>query len=541
MSRSWKLASTIAAFSLLSIACTPTTPTNPSGPLVAGDVVLVGGVTVVPESVTRDFTFSYTIKNVSDHEGCVPTPLVVLRRTTPSNLVSKEEAESVCLAPGAVAEVTVKTPVLAGHWLASAQWVDADGAEGPYASPLAESPFDSVGSPVGTDAVRPSQRLLPNDELLSLGGQYRLAMQSDGNVVVYAGQRNEQVVWTTNTAGNPGAWIEMTQGGNVILHAPDSGATIWQTNSGQAGSRFVIQPDGNVVVRSAADAPVWASYSFWNALGSNQELRPDHYLSASNVGNITLHMQSDGNLVLYKNGPAVWASNTAGNPGAWLAMQSDGNLVIYSAAGPALWYTRTDGNSGSHMRLEADGNLVVYAPSGSVLWSSGTGAPPVTPGLALPWPGGSARSLGSFGLHSFDGLASPQSSLDFMGSGAITAVADGVVRTYSCSGLVTVNHGGGLYSSYYHLTSIAVTNGQSVTRGQILGQAGTNTGCGGTASGNHVHFTMYSTSATLDPFNNAHETSLVGRGFGGWVVQSNGCLRRDSDGLTRCANQQIPN
>ena len=38
---------------------------------------------------------------------------------------------------------------------------------------------------------------------------------------------------------------------------------------------------------------------------------------------------------IYKQGGiAIWNSHTQGNPGAWLAMQSDGNLVIYKQAGP---------------------------------------------------------------------------------------------------------------------------------------------------------------------------------------------------------------
>jgi hypothetical protein len=39
---------------------------------------------------------------------------------------------------------------------------------------------------------------------------------------------------------------------------------------------------------------------------------------------------------------AIWATNTAGNPGAYLAVQNDGNLVVYNAAGTkALWASGT--------------------------------------------------------------------------------------------------------------------------------------------------------------------------------------------------------
>ena len=50
-----------------------------------------------------------------------------------------------------------------------------------------------------------------------------------------------------------------------------------------------------------------------------------------------LFMQGDGNLVEYVGGRALWASDTAGDPGGYLAMQGDGNLVLYSAANQPLW------------------------------------------------------------------------------------------------------------------------------------------------------------------------------------------------------------
>jgi hypothetical protein len=39
----------------------------------------------------------------------------------------------------------------------------------------------------------------------------------------------------------------------------------------------------------------------------------------------------------------VWASNTAGDAGAYLDVQNDGNVVIYGASGTALWSTGTTG------------------------------------------------------------------------------------------------------------------------------------------------------------------------------------------------------
>jgi hypothetical protein len=48
---------------------------------------------------------------------------------------------------------------------------------------------------------------------------------------------------------------------------------------------------------------------------------------SGNGGNSTLTMQGDGNLVLSRNGSAVWGSNTVGQ-GHHAIFQQDGNLVV---------------------------------------------------------------------------------------------------------------------------------------------------------------------------------------------------------------------
>ena len=61
-------------------------------------------------------------------------------------------------------------------------------------------------------------------------------------------------------------------------------------------------------------------------------------------GTAAATMQSDGNLVLKCNGAETWSSGTGGHPasyGFWLHLQYDGNLVIYSNWGVAEWSTGT--------------------------------------------------------------------------------------------------------------------------------------------------------------------------------------------------------
>jgi hypothetical protein len=98
-------------------------------------------------------------------------------------------------------------------------------------------------------------------------------------------------------------------------------------------------------------------------------------------GKVDFQMQYDGNMVVYSTGTgsrALWASNTAGNPGAYLDMQTDGNLVVYKPGNPrkALWSSTTAGCPTCVFAVQEDGNTVIYERlAGSdvrVRWTSNT-------------------------------------------------------------------------------------------------------------------------------------------------------------------------
>src|SRR5215211_6407438 len=100
-----------------------------------------------------------------------------------------------------------------------------------------------------------------------------------------------------------------------------------QSNNG----RYVLlmQDDGNLVlyegVPSVASAR-WGSNTF--------NLAP--------LNPVRADMQADGNFVLVTaiNLP-VWATQTHGNPGSKLVLQDDRNLVIYDPTNRALWASNT--------------------------------------------------------------------------------------------------------------------------------------------------------------------------------------------------------
>ena len=94
-----------------------------------------------------------------------------------------------------------------------------------------------------------------------------------------------------------------------------------------SGYRLTLQQDGNLVLYAPNGNPLWAT-------GSKQGTK--------------FLVQQDGNVVLYQGDKALFATDTDGNPGAYLRLQSDGNLVLYSSNGNPLWATNTEGGRRVH-------------------------------------------------------------------------------------------------------------------------------------------------------------------------------------------------
>lgn len=81
----------------------------------------------------------------------------------------------------------------------------------------------------------------------------------------------------------------------------------------------------------------------------------------------------------------------------------------------------------------------------------------------------------------------------------VVATADGTVefsgRQVAYGKLVVIDHRFGLSTRYGHLQRIAVTNGQKVRKGDIIGYVGST----GRATGPHVHYEVRLNGQTLDP------------------------------------------
>jgi hypothetical protein len=235
-----------------------------------------------------------------------------------------------------------------------------------------------------SDRLLPGQQLNINDRLVSPNGKVTLVMQGDGNLVLYRTDTGF-ALWSTNTWGKPVTHAILQTDGNFVCYDA-AGKAYWASNTAFGSLPFlsaphsvVLQDDGNLIIYdTTTGAALWTSNTFqsWgrNRLLPNQQLNINDSITSMN-GRVTLIMQRDGNLVIYRVGDgALWSTNTWGKPVTHTIMQADGNLVCYDDAGTAYWSSNTWGTNAAYAELEEDGTLNVSDHNGQVLWSSNPGS-----------------------------------------------------------------------------------------------------------------------------------------------------------------------
>lgn len=120
------------------------------------------------------------------------------------------------------------------------------------------------------------------------------------------------------------------------------------------------------------------------------------------------------------------------------------------------------------------------------------------------WPCPSCTYITSrFGLriHPITGDKKSHNGLDIgAGYGAAIVAADGGTVSWAdvkggYGNCVMINHGNGYVTLYGHMSSIAVSNGQSVSQGDTIGYVGST----GLSTGPHLHFEIHSGGGLIDP------------------------------------------
>lgn len=291
------------------------------------------------------------------------------------------------------------------------------------------APLSSLAKSGAVPYVTGPVTLTAGQALVSSNGMYRLVMQADGNLAEYETSTAGAVpgasvlLWASGTGGHPGAQAMLGADGNLSITT--AGQRLWSSGTTGAGSGGVLSvaSNGDVTLSDAAGRVIWHGGGVGTALlSAGSTLRSDQSVVAGN-GQYRLTMQSDGNLVEYGNGRALWASNTDGSPGATATVQSDGNFVVYSPAGAPLWSSGTwRAGAGVEVVLHASGDLTLAAPAGQVAWRTAT---PGTDSLVA----GAVLAAGQF-LHSADGIY----TLTMAADGTLVQAKAGVTRWTSGTG-----------------------------------------------------------------------------------------------------------
>lgn len=150
--------------------------------------------------------------------------------------------------------------------------------------------------------------------------------------------------------------------------------------------------------------------------------------------------------------------------------------------------------------------------SGRPLWTPDTGGGSATGTLGWPYAGGIncsrvSQKLGPYygGTSGFDYDHRGWDIAYGYGTNIIAADGGTVIHagwgedvTYGIS--VTIDHGNGLFTRYAHMSNYAVSAGQTVSKGQIIGNEGTT----GNVDGSHVHFEILQGNqwgTILNPYN----------------------------------------
>ena len=114
------------------------------------------------------------------------------------------------------------------------------------------------------------------------------------------------------------------------------------------------------------------------------------------------------------------------------------------------------------------------------------------------------RITGSFGerIDPFNGEGAFHRGVDISSDYGhrVLAPADGIVVSAGPESgygkLIEIQHANGIITRYGHLSAFAVSNGQRVTRGEVIGYVGTS----GRSTGPHLHYEVWVHSSPVNPY-----------------------------------------
>ena len=110
--------------------------------------------------------------------------------------------------------------------------------------------------PTFSDTLKYQESLYSPSQLVAKNGRVKLALQDDGNLVIYSGNK---VVWTSHSGGNSGKHrLTLQRDGNLVYYARSGNDVLWKSGTDN-GHKLVMQDDCNLVLYDAGGASRWSS------------------------------------------------------------------------------------------------------------------------------------------------------------------------------------------------------------------------------------------------------------------------------------------
>ena len=125
--------------------------------------------------------------------------------------------------------------------------------------------------------------------------------------------------------------------------------------------------------------------------------------------------------------------------------------------------------------------------TGTYIWP----LPGYSPGSAYGWR--IHPIWGDMRFHAGEDIGAPSGTPILAADSGVATVIPNNGNGYG--NYIMINHGGGRVTLYAHMSAFAISNGQTVTQGQVIGYVGST----GNSTGPHLHFEVRVNGATTDP------------------------------------------
>lgn len=113
-----------------------------------------------------------------------------------------------------------------------------------------------VTAPPAVDHISYPYTMLPTQTLTSLNGLYTLTFEPGGDLVISGAAG---ALWNSCTGQGRSVYLRMLSDGNLVLHGTNY-LPIWSTGTaGNPGAELTLQNDGVAVIKDAGGAVVWSS------------------------------------------------------------------------------------------------------------------------------------------------------------------------------------------------------------------------------------------------------------------------------------------